>query len=221
MQTDVKHISYDDHNFKQLQTDYETLTRFSEVTEWISRANAELERIKTVLSELDEGIIHKTAELEQAKAQRSKLPLIKRMFASQQTQREITQRIAQYRNAKERLDAPVQELTLNIRFLPTTPERKAEILEEMREYQEKLELKKKELAFNMKTIRRAGRDASDKADDGLGHDKWGRKLAASNRRSIRTATADALSPQQNAMSEVELELLALEHLTLRIKGITE
>jgi len=193
-------VHYDERNFRSLMAELKTLSTFAEVAAWDQRAQAEVDRIASVMRGLDTEMAAQLQALEQAKQARSEKPLLSRVFGGHGTEKDIAQHIEQYRDYKATLEGLVSQLQEAIGFTPNSPEEQKVLLEELRRRKKELRIEKREVSAATKAIRMEARQKSARAA----------RVAASERRSIRHAKEAALRPHEDAKAAIERQIAQIE-----------
>ena len=211
---------YDRANYDTLMNEYGRLTTFAEVNSWDARAQTEVERIVPVLRELDNEITRQSRTLEDEKRARLEKPFLKRLFSSRGREEStalLIKRLGEYREVLDTMATKMQE---TIDFTPNSPREQKVLLNELRERKKHLQIKKRELAANIREIRQEARQMSANAGEGfLG--TYSASLAASQRRELRFERDEAMRPYEDEKSAVERQILQIDKDILwaeRLKG---
>jgi len=206
---DSRKVSYDDNNFRELMSEFKTLSTFAAVESWDKRAGNEIERIVGTIQELDMGIAEQTQALESIKEEHSKKSFVGRLFSGGNEEKELTQRIEKYHQYKSTLGKMATQLQESIDFTPNSPDEQKILIKELRQRKKELQVEKREIAAVMKAARTDARQQSAQAGQVFGV-FYSSKVAASERRSIRYSKEAALRPQENAKAAVERQLVQID-----------
>lgn len=181
-------------NFNMLMSKFKSLTTFAEVNKWDKEAELELVKIFTQKQKLDHQISQLKQILSQSKIQQF-------LFHSR-----LQSVHDKYKVPLKNMEYELQEA---IDFTPNSLVEKKELLKELKSKKKELQLRKREVAADMKAIRRKARTESANAGRGLifGYDS---KLAAHERRGIRYSKEAQLRPHEDAMTAIERQLLQID-----------
>lgn len=201
---------YDLNNFKSLMTEYKSLLTFEQVASWDQHASAEVAIIVSAIQQTDSKRAELSRRLAQAQQERAEENFIARLFKGQKDEKaleQITEKLSEYKTSLEGLASQLQEA---IDFTPNSPEEQGTLLKELKARKKELQVKKREVAAEMKAIRTGATSQSAKAGMYLGGLVYDRKLAASQRRGIRYEKEAALRPHENATAAIERQILQVD-----------
>jgi hypothetical protein len=116
----------------------------------------------------------------------------------------------------QRLGNAIQEKIDNT---PTTQAEQVQLVKELKAQKKELQLQKRELAAEMKNIRTAARQKSSAVSTGFFAMAGDRKVTAIERREILRAKERALKPGEDAKSQIERVILAVEREILRLESL--
>lgn len=203
---------------QDLLRSYASITTVTDAGSWCATAERCIEELESFTSQT----VQRSAELGQlASAQRQyakSKSFVGRFFKSAEEKathsnlESLRGRIDSSRKLVERL----QEL---VDITPRTREEQASLLKELKFSKKELQLKKKEVSAEMKGIRTQARQKSAGAATSLTTLLVGQKYTAVERRSIRKSKERALSPQEDAKSAIEHQILVVEKEILRVESL--
>ncbi len=104
----------------------------------------------------------------------------------------------------------IEEIQSKIDITPNNSEEQAALLKELNLEKKELLIKKREINEQMREIRTDARQKSAKIPNTLRGALSGSQYRASVRRNIRYQAEAALTPHEDARSDVELEIIRLE-----------
>jgi hypothetical protein len=96
-------IKYADDDYRKLMADYKGLRTFSQVKDWDQQAQAELEKVTTVVEQIEAEVAESTQTLERQKQARQEKAFLSRLVSSKKDETELEQRIRKYKSYIEAL----------------------------------------------------------------------------------------------------------------------
>jgi peptidoglycan hydrolase CwlO-like protein len=213
-----KFTSYNEANYNSLMAEFKDLSTLTEASEWDQRAQAEVDRINNVVSDLKEKLAQRTKELAQMQNDRNAKPIFSRIFASKKPEQEISQEIAQVQTSISHLMEMGDTLRDSIDFTPNSPAEKKALLAELRIHKKELEADKREVALTMNAIRAEARQKNADIDGRASYDS---KSAAQDRRQVHYEKEAALQPHEDTKAAIERQILQVEKDILRVEKFLE
>jgi chromosome segregation ATPase len=199
---------------------YPTLNTFAEVAIWDDLVNKEIEKLTTSINSNDSVIRQKTQALEQAEQERQRKPAILRIFISHDNEKKFMAEIEELKTRNEQLHNLIEELRSKTDITPNNPEEQAALLKELNLERKELQLKIREINEQMRQIRTDARQKSAGLPNILRGALGGSQYQASARRNIRYQKEAALSPHEDAKTEIEREILRVEKDILWVERFT-
>lgn len=212
---------YDLKNFKSLMAEYKDLLTFEQVASWDQRAGSEVESIVRVIRETESMLAGIPQRLEQAKQEYAEENILTRLFSGRKSEKALVQLDESLRGYKTTLEGLASDLQEAIDFTPNSPADQASLLKELKARKKELQIKKREVAAEMKAIRTGATKQSAEAGMLFGGALYDRKIAATQRRSIRYNKEAVLRPHENAKSAIERQIIQIDRDVLRVEKISD
>ena len=190
-----------DGNFKEIMSEFQTLSTFAGVIDWSKRTEDEIEKMAGMIRALDIEIAHNAQELERARYEHSQKPLFGRLFGGSSEDKEISQRIEQYRQDKSAFEKTVIQLQEAIDFTPKSPDEQKILVRELRQIKRQLQEKRREIT----TVIRGPRTEPQPAQAEPGFDP-----AAAKRRKVRYTRDAELRGQEITKEAMERQLAQVD-----------
>ncbi len=199
----------DDNSVKELMAEFQTLSTFAEVNDWSNQAENEIERISGIIRKLDVEIARDAETLERIKYEHTKKSLVGRLFGGgNDDEKELSQRIEQYRQSKSELVKGAMLLQESIDFTPKSPEEQKVLIQEIRQRKKELQEKKREITTVMRGPRADVTEQNAQARAVFG-------VAMLERRRARYARDAELLPQEKTRESVDRQMTQLDRELLR------
>ncbi len=189
---------------------YLSLHSFAEVSLWDDLAKNEIASLKATIDTSDEIVRHKTQLVEQARQARQARPFFIRAFDKGNEEKRLQAEIEALKAQNEHSRDLIEEIQSKIDITPNDPKEQAALLKELSLEKKELLIKKHEINEEMRQIRTAARQESANVPRTLRGALSGSSYRAAVRRDIRYKKETALSPHEDARTEVEMELIRLE-----------
>jgi chromosome segregation ATPase len=189
---------------------YLSLHTFAEVSIWDELAKKEIESLTASINAADQIVQHKSQLQEQARQERQQKPALLRLFASDSAEKKLQMEMEALKAQNEHSRDLIEEIQSKIDITPNDPKEQDALLKELNLEKKELQIKKREINEQMREIRTDARQKSVNIPNTLRGALSGSQYRASVRRNIRYQAEAALSPHEDAKSEVELEIIRLE-----------
>ena len=137
-------ISINIEKYQRLLADFKSISSFGDVHEWSGRAEEEIEQLTSIIRGLDVEIARDSQILEKLKYEASK-KMLGRLFGASSEEKELANRLEDYRHTKSELMKASHQLKDFIDFTPKSPEERESLLKELRKRKKELQEKKREI----------------------------------------------------------------------------
>jgi hypothetical protein len=197
-------------NIQKLFDKYEFLNTFAEVAIWDNLVAKEIEKLTSAVNATDMDIRQKRQTLIQTEQERQQKPAILRVFYSREGEKKLKAEIEVLETQNEQTKNLIEELQSKTDITPNNPEEQSALLKELTLERKELQLKEREINEQMRQIRTAARQKSAGIPNTIRGAFSDSKYRASARRNIRYQKEAALSPHEDAKTDIEIEILKLE-----------
>jgi chromosome segregation ATPase len=189
---------------------YPSLNTFAEVSIWDNLAAKEIENLTSTKNTNDITINFKRQSLTQAEQERQQKPAFLRILGARGDEKKLKAEIEILEAQNEHNRNLLEELQSKIDITPNNPNEQTALLKELQLEKKELNLKRREINEQRRQIRTAARQKSANLPNTFVGAFGGSKYRASARRNIRYQKEAALSPHEDAKSNIENEILRLE-----------
>ncbi len=170
---------------------------FAEAAAWGNRAREEIERIQGLMRALDLKIAREAHELELLKLENAKKSLVGRLFGgASPEEKELAEKIENYRQAKVELTRAIQQLQEYMDFTPTSAEQQRKLLQELRLRRRQIQEQKREITTVLGTARPGAPKPADETFD----------PASVSRRKARYARDSQVLPRETMEEATQRQL---------------
>ena len=181
------------NNFEMLMSEFKNLTTFVEIINWKKKAELEILNINSLVIQIDNEICQ-----------------YQKLFSSQHFNNVYFKLAIDKINSEYKVPLinMIEEIKKTMYFVPKSHDENQNLLKELKDKKKELQIQKREFTINMREIRRKARVESVNAGKILF--RYNSKIAARERRGIRSHKEAQLRPYEDAVTAIERQLLQID-----------
>jgi hypothetical protein len=193
------------------------LCTYEAVEEWDAIAWQTGTRLNMLLDDLQSEYQRLETRISLLADEHDAKPFWSKAFDSRTEEKMLEQQYQHVLGESREIVALAERLWTKIDFTPDTPEQKHLYLQELRVQKKELQLNRRQHTADMKAIRVQTRQQSAELPYTAGGVFFGRKYTAAQRRDLRYNQELALSPYEESLQDIDLQLRIIDQMILYLQ----